>query len=75
MSENAKKVHAFKDDALGELDAMALAARIKKKEISAKEAVTASIERAQAVNPHINAIVTELYDRAIETVGHICSGH
>ena len=65
MSENAKKVHAFKDDALGELDAMALAARIKKKEISAKEAVTASIERAQAVNPHINAIVTELYDRAI----------
>ncbi|MCF8462027.1 MAG: amidase [Flavobacteriales bacterium] len=65
MSEKGKKVHAFKNDALGEMDAMAIAARIKKKEISAKEAVAASIARAQAVNPQINAIVTELYDRAL----------
>ena len=66
MSEKEKKVHAFKADALGELDAVAIAARIAKKEISAKEAVVASIERAQAVNPQINAIVTELYDRALD---------
>ena len=65
MSENAKKVHAFTGDALGQLDATAIAERIKNKEISAKEAVTASIDRALAVNPNINAIVTELYDRAL----------
>lgn len=58
MSSEKKKVHAFKDDALGELDAVGIAARIKNKEISAKEAVEASIERAKDVNPHINAIVT-----------------
>ena len=66
MSNEKKKVHAFKADALGQLDAVGIASRIKNKEISAKEAVEASIERAKDVNPHINAIVTELYDRAID---------
>ncbi|MBI1289124.1 MAG: amidase [Flavobacteriales bacterium] len=64
MSEEGKKVHAFTDDALGKDDATALADRIKKKEISAEESVAAAIARAQSVNPQINAIVTELYDRA-----------
>lgn len=66
MSNQKKKAHAFKNDALGELDAVGIAARIKSKEISAKEAVMASVERAKDVNPHINAIVTELYDRALD---------
>jgi amidase len=66
MSNEKKKVHAFKNDALGTLDAVGIAERIKNNEISAKEAVLASIERAKDVNPHINAIVTELYDRALE---------
>ena len=66
MNELKKKVHSFKDDALGTLDAVGIAERIKKKEITQKEAVEASIERAKDVNPHINAIVTELYDRALE---------
>ncbi|MCF8277875.1 MAG: amidase [Flavobacteriales bacterium] len=65
MNENGKKVHAFRNDALGELDAVGIAQRIKQKEISAKEAVVASMERAQAINPNINAIVTELYDHAL----------
>ena len=64
MSEKTKKVHSFTDDALGELDAVAIAQRIKNKEISPKEAVSASIERANVVNPHINAIVTERYKLA-----------
>jgi len=72
MNEKETKVHAFKNDALGELDAVGIAARIKNKEISAKEAVSASIERANTVNPSINAIVTELYDRAL---GESDKGH
>lgn len=69
-----KKVHAFKDDALGEWDAVALAARIKRKEISAKEAVSATIERAKSVNPKLNAIVTELYDRALSESEKVSAG-
>lgn len=66
MNDLNKKVHAFTDDALGKLDAVAIAERIKSKEITPKEAVAAAIERAKQVNPNINAIVTELYDRALE---------
>lgn len=66
MNELNKKVHAFTDDALGTLDAVSIAERIKNKEITPKEAVTAAIDRAKKVNPNINAIVTELYDRALE---------
>lgn len=66
MSEKSKKVHVFKDDALGELDAVGIAEKIRTKEINAKEAVSAAIERAKEINPTINAIVTELYDRALE---------
>ena len=64
MSDKQKKVHSFTEDALGELDAVGISDRIKNKEISPEEAVAASIVRAQTVNPNINAIVTELYDRA-----------
>lgn len=69
MGSKEKKVHAFNTDVLGENDAFAIAELIRKKEISATEAVSASIERAQRVNPHINAIVTELYDRALMESG------
>lgn len=66
MSTKNIKVHAFTDDALDNLDAVGIAERIKNKEISNQEAVKAAISRAARVNPHINAIVTELYDRALE---------
>lgn len=65
MSTEKTKVHAFTNDSIGNLDAVGIASKIQKKEISSKEAVEASIKRAQTVNPHINAIVTELYDRAL----------
>ena len=51
-------------DALGDLDGVAIAARIRAKEIKPIEAVDAAIARAEAVNPQINAIVTPMYDRA-----------
>ncbi len=59
-------VSAFRDDALGTMDATALAEKIAAGEISALEAVDAAIERARAVNPRLNAIVSYTFDRARE---------
>lgn len=59
-------VSAFRDDALGTMDATALAERIAAGEISALEAVEAAMERARAVNPRLNAIVSYTFDRARE---------
>lgn len=47
-----------------QLDATALAALIRDGEISPAEALEAAIERAEARNPVLNAIVTPLYERA-----------
>jgi amidase len=58
-------VHAFTDDALGEHDAVSLAAAIAAGEISAREAAEASIARAEKVNPDLNALVIRDYDRAL----------
>ncbi|MCB0756237.1 MAG: hypothetical protein KDB98_11625, partial [Flavobacteriales bacterium] len=74
MSGKSKKVHVFRDDALGELDAVGIAERISKKEITPKEAVAAAIERAKDANPSINAIVTELYDRALKESESVVAG-
>jgi amidase len=74
MSKSKKKVHAFQKDELGTLDAVGIAERIKKKEVSAEEAVSAAVNRAQKVNPQINGIVTELYDRALKESKNPTSG-
>lgn len=50
-------VHAFGDDALGHDDAVALAARLKRGEVSAAELVDAALSRTNKVNPALNAIV------------------
>lgn len=61
----SKIISAYTDDALGMMDATAVAEAIAKKEISAKEAVEAAIERAEKVNPALNAIVLKTYDDAL----------
>ena len=61
-----KPVHAFRDDALGDLDATALAARIRAGDISAREAAAAAIARAGLVEPHINAIHIDSFDVALQ---------
>lgn len=58
------KVSAFCDDALGDSDAVATRRKIREGEISASEAVTAAIRRAQNVNPVLNAIAIPLFDSA-----------
>ncbi|MBI3786094.1 MAG: amidase [Deltaproteobacteria bacterium] len=59
-------VHAFADDALGDHDAVALAALMRARKVSAVEVVRAAIERAQKVNPIINAIALDDFATAIE---------
>lgn len=60
-----KHVHAFGDDALGELDAVGVAASIADGSISALEAAQAAVARAAAVEPHLNAIVVDDFERAL----------
>jgi amidase len=57
-------VHAFRDDALGDHDAVGLAAEIREGRISAAEAVDAAIARAELVAPTLGAIAAESFDRA-----------
>jgi fatty acid amide hydrolase len=47
-----------------ELSASAIAARIRAGELSAQEAVEAHIQRIEAVNPQLNAVVVPLFEQA-----------
>ena len=49
---------------LPKLDAIAQAALVQKGELSSLEAIEAAIDRIEAVNPKINAVVTKSYDMA-----------
>ncbi len=69
-----KKSHSFTPDVLGTLDATAIAALIKNKELQASEVVAASIARAKAVNPAINAIVTDNFEVALKNANNINTG-
>ncbi len=55
---------AFCDDALGKGDALEIAQRISRGEISSEEAADAAIERAKYINPTINAMVSERFELA-----------
>lgn len=59
-----KQLHAFTNDVLGNTDATGIAESIAKKQISVQEATDAAIQRAERVNPTLNAIVLKLYDDA-----------
>ncbi|MFT3859104.1 MAG: amidase [Aquabacterium sp.] len=60
----ARPVHAFQSDALGHLDAVALADAIRRKQLSVQEVTDAAIARAEQVNPALNAIALRTYDQA-----------
>jgi amidase len=59
-----RHVHAFGDDALGELDAVALADAIKAGRVTRAEAVEAAIARTEAVNPALNGLAYQAFDQA-----------
>lgn len=60
------QVSAPTNDALGRLDATACAQLIARGEISAEEAARAAIERLQAVDPALNALVEDRYEQALQ---------
>ncbi|MHB1595978.1 MAG: amidase [Streptosporangiaceae bacterium] len=47
-------------------DAVTLAGLVRRREISARAVIEAHIERIEAVNPVVNAIVTTTFERAVE---------
>ncbi|MDT3398621.1 amidase [Streptomyces sp. B1866] len=53
----ASRVHAFGDDALADHDAVALAALIRGREVSPREAAEAAAARVAKVDPRLNAVV------------------
>jgi amidase len=64
--EPLTRVHAFVDDALGDHDAVGLAAEIREGRISAREVVDAAIARAESVAPELGAVAATAYERARE---------
>jgi len=58
---------ASSDDVLGTHDANGIARLVALRELHPREVVAATIERARSVEPGINAIVTEDFDRARES--------
>jgi amidase len=53
-------------DELCDLTAVELAARIRRKQVSAREVMTAHLARIERVNPKVNAIVTLVAERAMD---------
>ncbi|MET9378612.1 amidase [Streptomyces sp. NPDC003035] len=54
--EERTRVHAFRDDALGEHDAVGLAAAIRRGEVGAAEAARDAAERVRAVEERLHAV-------------------
>jgi len=73
-TENTTRVHAFGDDALGDLDTVEVAAAIASGTISAREAAEAAIARAERVNPDLNAIQHPDFDRGLAASEHPAEG-
>ena len=53
------------DDALCDMTAVDLAARIRSRQVSAREVMSAHLARIERVNPRVNAIVTLVAERAM----------
>ena len=59
-----RHVNAFGDDALGDLDAVALVDAMRTGRVSATELVEAAIVRAESMNPVLNGLAHERFDEA-----------
>ncbi len=62
-----RRVHAFGDDALGDLDAVGLADAIRAGWVSRPDAVEAAIARTEAVNPALNGLAYNAFEQARAT--------
>jgi len=68
------RVHAFADDALGDHDAVGLAAELAAGRVSPRELVDAAIARTEQVDPALNAVAYRAFDRARSKALHADSG-
>src|ERR1700722_3658550 len=59
-----RHVHAFGDDALGQLDAVGLIDALNSGRVGRAEVVEAAIARTEAVNPALSGVAYEAFDRA-----------
>lgn len=59
-----RRVHAFGDDALGDLDAVGLSAAIRAEWVSRADVVEAAISRTEAVNPVLNGLAHKAFEQA-----------
>jgi len=73
-SEGKQSFHVFSDDVLSDADAVEIARRIQRRDISAKEAVQAAIARIEQTNPVLNAVVETCYDIALEQADQEMNG-
>jgi amidase len=69
-----QRVHAFGDDALGEHDGVGLAEEIRARRVSPVEVVEAAIARIELVDPTLNALACQDFDRAREQASAIDAG-
>jgi amidase len=63
------RISAFGDDALGDHDAVGLVEALRAGTVSSAELVEAAIARTEAVNPTLNGLAYEAFDRARERAG------
>src|SRR4051812_15491025 len=68
------RVHAFGDDALGDLDAVALAGEIRAGRVGRAELVEAAIARVEAVDPVLNGLAYAAFDQARATASRDVKG-
>lgn len=69
-----KNKHTYDIGILENFDATEVAHKIKKREFTAKEVIECSIERAEYINPELNAIVTSTYSEALENAKQLNDG-
>ena len=65
-------MHSFPE--YDDLDATALASLVRDGEISAREALDAAVERIEARNPQLNAVVERCFERAASRVDSLSDG-
>lgn len=65
MKNNKNTVHSFCNDALADHDAVEIAQQLKARTLSHKEVVEAAIARAHKMEPHINAIASDCFEKAL----------
>ncbi|KDE98006.1 amidase [Mycolicibacterium aromaticivorans JS19b1 = JCM 16368] len=58
-------VNAYRDDALGTMDAVALVDALRTGKVSRPELVEAAIARTEAVNPMLNGLAHQTFERAL----------